>query len=108
VHVPLHAQTSSIHAGPIERHASSRVVKSRRTKARKLSSETVGQIIAHWNAAVDCACRLQVDVDENEDVAQECGIQAMPTFQLYKNKEKVHEFSGASEEKLREAISKFA
>merc|ERR1719456_1859263 len=47
---------------------------------------------------------VKVDVDENEETAGACGIQAMPTFQFYKKGEKVHEFSGASEEKVREAI----
>lgn len=32
---------------------------------------------------------LKVDVDEAEDVAAQCGIQAMPTFQVYKGGEKV-------------------
>merc|ERR1712196_432837 len=50
---------------------------------------------------------VKVDVDENEETAGECGIQAMPTFQFYKEGAKVHEFSGASEEKIREAIAKF-
>ena len=40
---------------------------------------------------------VKVDVDENAEVAEECGIQSMPTFQFYKSGEKVHEFSGASE-----------
>merc|ERR1739848_906629 len=50
---------------------------------------------------------VKVDVDENEETAGACGIQAMPTFQYYKNGAKVHEFSGASEEKIKEAIAKF-
>merc|ERR1712224_766587 len=49
---------------------------------------------------------VKVDVDENEETAGECGIQAMPTFQYYKNGSKVH-FSGASEDKIKEAIDKF-
>merc|ERR1712146_233266 len=48
---------------------------------------------------------VKVDVDDNEDTAQACGIQAMPTFQFYKNGVKVHEFSGASEEKIKAAIA---
>merc|ERR1711977_22673 len=51
---------------------------------------------------------VKVDVDENEETAAACGIQAMPTFQFYKSGAKVHEFSGASEEKIREAIAKLA
>merc|ERR1712146_408539 len=48
---------------------------------------------------------VKVDVDENEETAGACGIQAMLTFQFYKNGTKVHEFSGASEEKIKEAIA---
>merc|ERR1712093_97301 len=50
---------------------------------------------------------VKVDVDENEETAGACGIQAMPTFQFYKGCSKVHEFSGASEEKIRQAINNF-
>jgi len=49
---------------------------------------------------------VKVDVDDNEEVASECGISAMPTFQFYKSGAKVHEFSGASEDKIKEAIAK--
>ncbi|KAL7471698.1 hypothetical protein ACHAXS_011996 [Conticribra weissflogii] len=45
---------------------------------------------------------VKVDVDAASDIAQQCGIRAMPTFQFYKNGAKVNEFSGASEQKLRE------
>ena len=51
------------------------------------------------------ACFVKVDVDENEETAAACGIQAMPTFQFYKKGTKVAEFSGASEDKLCEAIA---
>jgi len=50
---------------------------------------------------------VKVDVDENEETSAACGISCMPTFQFYKSGEKVHEFSGASEEKITEAIAKF-
>jgi len=50
---------------------------------------------------------IKVDVDENDETAQACGIQAMPTFQFYKKGEKLGEFSGASEEKIKEAIAKY-
>ena len=50
---------------------------------------------------------VKVDVDENEETAQACGIRAMPTFQFYKAGNKVDEFSGASEEKIRETIAKY-
>ena len=35
-----------------------------------------------------------------DDVAAECGISAMPTFQLYSNGVKVQEMTGADETKL--------
>merc|ERR1711924_443377 len=47
---------------------------------------------------------VKVDVDENEETAASCGINCMPTFQFYKEGAKVHEFSGASEDKIKEAI----
>jgi len=50
---------------------------------------------------------VKVDVDENDEVASDCGISSMPTFQFYKSGAKVHEFSGASEEKIRDAIKSF-
>ncbi|XP_030609184.1 thioredoxin-like [Archocentrus centrarchus] len=47
---------------------------------------------------------LKVDVDEAEDVSSFCKISCMPTFQFYKNGEKVHEFSGANEATLKEKV----
>jgi len=49
---------------------------------------------------------VKVDVDENDEVAGECGISAMPTFQFYKNGKKLDEFSGANEDKIRAGIAK--
>ncbi|XP_041358471.1 thioredoxin-1-like [Gigantopelta aegis] len=52
-------------------------------------------------------CRfLKVNVDEAEDVSQSCSIQAMPTFHLYKNKQKVGEVVGADANKLEDLIKK--
>ena len=57
---------------------------------------------------------IKVDVDENEETATGCGIEAMPTFQFYKNKERVKdesgrdfEIKGANEAALRESVQKF-
>ncbi|XP_054843504.1 thioredoxin-like [Eublepharis macularius] len=50
---------------------------------------------------------LEIDVDEAQDVATQCDVKCMPTFQFYKNNEKVHEFSGANKEKLEDTIKKF-
>jgi len=49
---------------------------------------------------------VKVDVDQNEDVAQECGISAMPTFHAMKNGKKVDELVGASNEKLEALVTK--
>ena len=48
---------------------------------------------------------VKVDVDDLDDVAAECGISAMPTFQLYSNGVKVEELTGADKGKL-EALAK--
>eukprot|EP00035_Acanthoeca_spectabilis_P036739 m.41406 g.41406 ORF g.41406 m.41406 type:complete len:114 (-) comp8206_c0_seq2:48-389(-) len=49
---------------------------------------------------------IKVDVDENEQVAAEAGISAMPTFQVWKGGAKVDELVGASPDKLAELIAK--
>mmetsp|Transcript_11469 Transcript_11469/g.41988 ORF Transcript_11469/g.41988 Transcript_11469/m.41988 type:complete len:104 (-) Transcript_11469:909-1220(-) len=51
---------------------------------------------------------IKVDVDELDDVAAQCGISAMPTFQVFKGGEKVDEMVGASKEKLEELAKKYA
>uniref|UniRef100_A0A3Q2VPU2 Thioredoxin n=1 Tax=Haplochromis burtoni TaxID=8153 RepID=A0A3Q2VPU2_HAPBU len=43
---------------------------------------------------------LKVDVDAAHDVSSSCGIRSMPTFQFYKNGQKLHEFSGADQATL--------
>ncbi|XP_039615321.1 thioredoxin [Polypterus senegalus] len=50
---------------------------------------------------------LKVDVDVAQDVSELCKISCMPTFQYYKNGEKVHEFSGANKEKLEGSLKKY-
>jgi thioredoxin 1 len=48
---------------------------------------------------------LKVDVDEANDVAQACGVSAMPTFQLFKNGVKVNEFRGADAAQLQAMVA---
>ncbi|PIN15210.1 Thioredoxin [Handroanthus impetiginosus] len=49
---------------------------------------------------------IKIDVDELEDVAQEFGVQAMPTFILIKKGEKVDKVVGAKKEELQKKIEK--
>jgi thioredoxin 1 len=48
----------------------------------------------------------KVDVDEVQDLAQELGVRAMPTFQFFKGGEKVDELVGASPQALESALAK--
>ncbi|XP_036367204.1 thioredoxin isoform X2 [Octopus sinensis] len=43
-----------------------------------------------------------------KEVAEKEGIQAMPTFKFYKGGEEVEEIKGASEPKIREALTKYS
>lgn len=49
---------------------------------------------------------LKVDVDELDDVANNAGVEAMPTFKIYKDGKQADELVGASKEKLEEFIKK--
>ena len=50
---------------------------------------------------------VKVDVDENEETSAACAISCMPTFHFYKNGNKIHEFSGANEDKIKEAVQQY-
>jgi len=49
---------------------------------------------------------LKVDVDENADIAEMAGVQAMPTFMWYKNGNKIEEMVGADPNQLKANIQK--
>lgn len=49
---------------------------------------------------------LKVDVDDAQDVASFCDVKSMPTFQFYKNGNKIDEFSGSNRDMLEEKINK--
>lgn len=58
----------------------------------------------HEAIVKDYAELVKVDVDTNEETAQACGIEAMPTFQFYKGGEKVHQIRGADWEGVKAKI----
>jgi thioredoxin 1 len=49
---------------------------------------------------------VKVDVDDADDVAAACGIQAMPTFQFFKGGAKVDEMKGADQVRLAQLLEK--
>lgn len=48
-----------------------------------------------------------MDVDENSETAEACGISAMPTFQLYKGGQKINELVGSEEASLEALVAKY-
>ena len=51
---------------------------------------------------------VKVDVDAQEKIAGMCGIRAMPTFQFYKDGNKVDELCGANEAGIRAKVEALA
>ncbi|XP_011298684.1 thioredoxin-2 [Fopius arisanus] len=47
---------------------------------------------------------LKVDIDENEEISTEYEITSMPTFVFIKSGKIVHQFSGASIQKIKDGI----
>jgi thioredoxin 1 len=58
------------------------------------------------NEKYEDVCFLKVDVDEAEDLTTSQEIQCMPTFHIYKNKERVGLIKGANKDLLEETIKK--
>ncbi|CAD6577930.1 MAG: hypothetical protein CYPHOPRED_000409 [Cyphobasidiales sp. Tagirdzhanova-0007] len=51
---------------------------------------------------------LKCDVDQNQDISQDQGIRAMPTFKVYKGGKVVATILGANASDLEDAIQKHA
>ncbi|KAE8137370.1 thioredoxin-like protein [Aspergillus pseudotamarii] len=51
---------------------------------------------------------VKVDVDQQEDIAQEVGIRAMPTFMAFKNGNKIDELVGANPGDLAKLVERHA
>ena len=67
--------------------------------------------LAEEHSGSDKIIFIKVDVDECEDTAARCKIEAMPTFKVFKNNntdKPEGEMVGANEAKLRELVAKFA
>ena len=50
---------------------------------------------------------IKIDIDDAHEIVVEANISAVPTFQFYKDGEKVDEFRGAKRELLSEFILKY-
>jgi len=51
---------------------------------------------------------VKVDVDNQDKIAQLCGVQAMPTFQFFKGGKKVDEVMGANVAALKSKVAALA
>ncbi|KDN52836.1 thioredoxin [Tilletiaria anomala UBC 951] len=59
-------------------------------------------------AAADKVGFYKVDVDEQEQIAQEVKVKVMPTFMFFKGGQKIHEIQGARIPELTKAISDYS
>ena len=66
----------------------------------KRAAPVIGQLSLKYPG---CAF-AKVDVDKVRAVAQQQGISSMPTFKMFKNGVKTDEFSGFSEEKMKDML----
>ncbi|GAX20331.1 thioredoxin 1 [Fistulifera solaris] len=65
----------------------------------------IGPIFEKLSDEIDTVVFAKVDVDEADDVAGLCGISAMPTFQFFRNGQKVDEVMGANVDALNKKIA---
>lgn len=51
---------------------------------------------------------IKVDVDQNQETAQECRVTAMPTFKVFRNGAEVGQLRGANPDSLRQLVAEHA
>ncbi|KAE8321332.1 thioredoxin-like protein [Aspergillus sergii] len=51
---------------------------------------------------------VKVNVDEQEDISQQCGIRAMPTFKVFQDGQPLDELTGANPQGLEALVRKYA
>ncbi|MED6134431.1 hypothetical protein PIB30_037031 [Stylosanthes scabra] len=66
----------------------------------------IGPVFADIAKKTPNSIFLKVDVDEMRDIAEEWGVEAMPTFIFFKDGKAVDKVVGAKKEELEHAISK--
>ena len=69
-----------------------------------LPCQRIGPKFVAMATEYDDVVFVKVDVDENAETAEFCGIEVMPTFQFFKGSVKVDELVGASEQALKDKI----
>lgn len=69
----------------------------------KMISPTFKKLCEECKQHVDVIF-VKVDVDNAHDVASQCGISSMPTFQVYKIGNKEDEVIGANQQKLLDMV----
>jgi len=65
----------------------------------------IAPIIEGWSKEMSDVVFLKVDVDVNEEGAEEYNVSAMPTFIFFQNGVKIADMMGANEGKLKEMIN---
>eukprot|EP00475_Leptophrys_vorax_P042138 TRINITY_DN79484_c0_g1_i1.p1 TRINITY_DN79484_c0_g1~~TRINITY_DN79484_c0_g1_i1.p1 ORF type:complete len:136 (+),score=18.50 TRINITY_DN79484_c0_g1_i1:222-629(+) len=66
----------------------------------------IGPTFVEYSKQFPSVLFVKIDVDVAREVVLECGVASMPTFQVYKNCEKVDELVGANPNMLLKLVKK--
>lgn len=75
--------------------------------AIKVHIYNLAYLLNRMSETTDSIHFIKVNVDEAEDVSQEYGIRAMPTFILFKDGDKADEVVGADPSKLEKLVNEY-